>query len=202
MARKAHNRLELVGQKFGRLLVVSESTEWNRYKKSVWVCQCDCGNMLEVVGGKLTIGHTQSCGCLQKERSAEVGKKNRGRGRDTIVRQPIEATIHALYLVKRGNARRRGWEFTLTEEQFKLISEQACFYCGRLPSARNTQSGGYTYESDFISNGIDRVNTLQGYTIENSVPCCKHCNWEKGPIKPSMVKILYDRLVKSGDLNE
>ena len=28
-------------------------------------------------------------------------------------------------------------------------------------------------------NGIDRVDSSKGYTLENSVPCCKYCNIAK-----------------------
>lgn len=34
-------------------------------------------------------------------------------------------------------------------------------------------NGAYTY------NGIDRVDNNKGYTITNSVPCCKDCNFAK-----------------------
>jgi len=31
-----------------------------------------------------------------------------------------------------------------------------------------------------IYNGIDRVDPKRGYTSDNVVPCCRHCNWVKG----------------------
>lgn len=30
-----------------------------------------------------------------------------------------------------------------------------------------------------IYNGIDRIDNAKGYTIENSVTCCKRCNFAK-----------------------
>lgn len=30
-----------------------------------WVCQCDCGNMIEVSGHSLRQGNTKSCGCVR-----------------------------------------------------------------------------------------------------------------------------------------
>lgn len=32
-----------------------------------WLCECDCGNFVEVLGASLTSGHTKSCGCLSKK---------------------------------------------------------------------------------------------------------------------------------------
>ncbi len=53
------------GQRFGRLFVVE-------CKPRVCSCKCDCGNVLDVVTGNLTSENTQSCGCLQRERTSEV----------------------------------------------------------------------------------------------------------------------------------
>lgn len=56
----------LIGQRFGRLIVVKEVGR-NKYKKILWFCKCDCGNETIVLTGNLKSGSTQSCGCLQKE---------------------------------------------------------------------------------------------------------------------------------------
>ena len=71
--RKAHNLKSLVGQKFGNLIVL-ERVENNKHGKAMWLCQCDCGNRIKVVGCDLRNGHTSSCGCLQKRRATETNK--------------------------------------------------------------------------------------------------------------------------------
>ena len=58
--------LDLTKQKFGRLTVIKR-VENDKHGKSRWLCKCDCGNEIQVVGIDLKSGHTQSCGCLQKE---------------------------------------------------------------------------------------------------------------------------------------
>ena len=57
------NRLNLVGQKFGRLTVIADAG--NRRKQSLWECLCDCGNLVKVMAGYLKSNHTKSCGCLK-----------------------------------------------------------------------------------------------------------------------------------------
>ena len=52
----------LVGQRFGRL-VVMEQAESSPDGKRRWKCQCDCGNQTVVLGYSLTRGATVSCGC-------------------------------------------------------------------------------------------------------------------------------------------
>jgi hypothetical protein len=60
------NSIDLVGQKFGRLLVIRASKERDN-RQLCWVCQCDCGNKTIVRGKSLRNKETQSCGCLHKE---------------------------------------------------------------------------------------------------------------------------------------
>jgi hypothetical protein len=71
-------RLDLVGQKFGRLEVVSDVG--NKGKQSLWSCVCDCGNSKTVLGNSLRLGITRSCGCLQRENSRDR-KKTHGLSR-------------------------------------------------------------------------------------------------------------------------
>lgn len=57
-------RIDLMGQKFGRLTVIKrvESTFSRRVK---WLCRCDCGKEIIVKGKGLRSGHTKSCGCIR-----------------------------------------------------------------------------------------------------------------------------------------
>jgi hypothetical protein len=54
---------DLTGQRFGKLTVVCRNG--SRNGKSVWKCQCECGEIAPAVLGQyLRCGHTKSCGCL------------------------------------------------------------------------------------------------------------------------------------------
>ena len=68
--RKNKSKLQLIDQKFGRLLVKTEAG-WDKYGQSMWKCQCECGQYVIVRGSCLKSGNTQSCGCLRKERIRE-----------------------------------------------------------------------------------------------------------------------------------
>lgn len=50
---------------FGRLKVLSLGENVNGGYK--WNCICNCGQMVSVDGAKLRSGHTQSCGCYNRE---------------------------------------------------------------------------------------------------------------------------------------
>jgi hypothetical protein len=68
--------LDLIGQRFGRLVVKSKTNPgYGSRLQSEWICDCDCGGTINVPTGRLTIGKTSSCGCLQREsRSIHSGK--------------------------------------------------------------------------------------------------------------------------------
>ena len=60
--------VDLTGQKFGNLTVISRMEKTYR-RNYYWLCKCDCGNEVAVLGMHLKKGNTKSCGCLKhKER--------------------------------------------------------------------------------------------------------------------------------------
>lgn len=61
-------KLDLTGQRFGRLIALKEGPR-NKNNRTTWVCKCDCGKEKTILTTQLTRGTTQSCGCLQKERT-------------------------------------------------------------------------------------------------------------------------------------
>lgn len=70
----------MIGKKFGRLTVLEECKDRAKNGKIIYHCQCDCGNVTDVIGDNLRRGITKSCGCLVKEttakRSITHGKSN------------------------------------------------------------------------------------------------------------------------------
>lgn len=64
---------DLTGQRFSHLVVLNKTAKVdNRY--TVWHCQCDCGNVIDVNTKKLKRGTVISCGCIKKS-SACYGNK-------------------------------------------------------------------------------------------------------------------------------
>ncbi len=62
----------------------------------------------------------------------------------------------------RYKAKTRGLEFALSSDEFLLLTQSDCHYCG---------GPGY---------GVDRVDSDRGYLLDNCVPCCSLCNRLKG----------------------
>lgn len=63
--------MNLIGQKFGRLQVTSNSN-----RRGYVICKCDCGNTHEVKASSLTKSKnpTTSCGCYRREVVSVIGK--------------------------------------------------------------------------------------------------------------------------------
>lgn len=86
--------------------------------------------------------------------------------------------MSALNYVFKGykiNSKRRGIRWLLLKSQFLEIVGQKCFYCGTPPSnmVKITSNGQAEY------NGMDRVDSDDGYVDWNLVPCCFACNRAK-----------------------
>lgn len=59
-------KLNLLGYRFGRLLVIDEAENDGRWTQ--WLCQCDCGSKVVVKTQVLRNHNTQSCGCLFRDK--------------------------------------------------------------------------------------------------------------------------------------
>lgn len=66
--------IDLTGQKFNRLTVLERDIS-RKTGRTLWKCQCECGNICVVDAKHLRSGHTKSCGCLQKEKVSKIMKE-------------------------------------------------------------------------------------------------------------------------------
>jgi hypothetical protein len=110
-----------------------------------------------------------SCGTMKQR-----GLKNQPL-RPHCRKAPGEVAFYYLFNNYKSNARRRGYAFTLTLDQFRRIVTSPCSYCGSPPLTLCKRD----YDSVLYS-GIDRVDNSFGYIEGNSVACCKRCNLMKG----------------------
>lgn len=179
--------IDLTGFSFGRWTVI-ERVENDEYGKRLWLCRCDCGVEKIIHGTSLKNGDTKSCGCWNKE----------------LLRIKYgEASFNQLYRRYESGAKRRWFSFELTKNYFEKITKQNCFYCGAEPNQtiKNKFDNG-----DYVYNGIDRIDSLKGYTVDNVVPCCGRCNEAKMSESQldflSWVGRVYNHSVKGKNMSE
>lgn len=79
--KEFQHRVDLTGERFGRLTVVSRAETYvspnRKYRASQWNCLCDCGNKCTVNVHALRKGKTKSCGCLHEENLDGLWKKKK-----------------------------------------------------------------------------------------------------------------------------
>jgi len=68
--------VDVLGQRFGRYLVIAKSDKRTKAMKQMVLCKCDCGTEREVVVGNLRSGLTTSCGCWKDEKTSKRRKKH------------------------------------------------------------------------------------------------------------------------------
>ena len=159
---RTNKLIDEVGNRYARLTVIGRV--FNGKPGAYWLCRCDCGEGVVVIGTDLRRLHTKSCGCYQQE------QRELPEGR---------ASFNQLHYQYRRNAVVRDYRWSLTKEYFEELTKQNCYYCGALPAQkyRQVNSNGW-----YIYNGIDRVDNSEGYVPSNVVPCCIKCNKMKGKL--------------------
>jgi hypothetical protein len=93
----------------------------------------------------------------KKQKKAEYLRAYREKNRDRL-KESIQSDKNK-YAQYSFSANKRGYDFSLSQEEFEKIFHSDCDYCGK-PDCR----------------GIDRVDNNKGYSTENSTPCCEKCN--------------------------
>ena len=154
------------GDMFGRLTVLEIHTMPYGKTRPTWTrasatCSCSCGGSKTVRIEALQRGVTHSCGCINKEQMAALGK--------SFLKGDVPGQWNA-FTQYQWNAQHRNHEFNLTLEEFTRLITETCYYCGAPP---------YRVYQGFRCNGLDRVDNARGYTLDNAVAACKTCNLAK-----------------------
>lgn len=66
---------DIKGQRFGRLIAL-EHVGFSSNRVALWKCRCDCGNIVIVREGNLHSGKSQSCRCLNIDRTKETNLRH------------------------------------------------------------------------------------------------------------------------------
>lgn len=154
-------RVDLKNKRFGKLVALESTRKRKDSGCIVWRCVCDCGGEKLVPTSLLLKRKTKSCGCVNRNALPEG-----------------EAAFNTLYSNYKRNAKEKNREFELTEEQFRKLTSSNCTYCGVKPEQ-------IIRPSDYLYNGVDRIDNNEGYILENCVPCCKFCNIVKNRFNKS-----------------
>lgn len=181
-----------IGKTIGNLHI-QDYTEIKNGRRS-YILQCTCGKQVRgtndsVKRAEVTLKQQGVSGCMNCIRKARALNKcaNDGSYRDIFVRY------------KKG-AKTRKLDWGLTYEQAVSLFKGSCVYCGEEP--KHTYSRSKYYKVPY--NGIDRIDTTQGYFYDNCASSCRACNVSKHEMSVkdflNHVKKIYDfqRLSREG----
>lgn len=101
-------------------------------------------------------------------------------------KSPGQVTFNFVLNRYKTGAKRRNYEFNLTNEEFSSVISMNCHYCNAEPrnysvyEVKDQWVSQKARERSYIKyNGIDRIDSKLGYINSNIVPCCYKCNIAK-----------------------
>ena len=163
-------KLDLTGQRFGRLLVLKPGKVENGMTYSI--CQCDCGETIEVLNKQLKNGHVQSCGCLKRDNASRLGKRTE---KNNICFAQKIAKIKNITHNESNSRLYKIWQIMIqrcenqNNDHWKYYGNKGILVCQDWHIYENFKkwaiNNGY---SDTLT--IDRINSMEGYCPEN-------CRW-------------------------
>ena len=111
-----------------------------------------------------------------------------------------ESAIMNVYVKYKSSAKTAKRIFALSFNEFRSLISKRCYYCNSEPT-NNSRSNGLT--SIIVKyNGLDRVDSSKGYTLDNIVPCCGDCNTMKLDMTTdeffNKIKIIYNNFFGGG----
>lgn len=149
-------RKEMIGQKFGKLTVLSEAAPGYRGNGSPlrrFVCRCECGSEREYTGQNLNSGQSTACGCTRPKH----GHRRGNMGRSTPTYGTWRAMLHRCLNPKHS-----------AYERYGGAGVTVC------PQWSDSQSGFETFLRDMGERPegatLDRIKNHLGYEPDN-------CRW-------------------------
>lgn len=152
---------DMVGQRFGRLVVQSRNPRSTAAGGTRWDCLCDCGQSKTLPLNRLRNGNTRSCGCLLRDSASEMGRSRKGkRGWNWKGVGDISRSFWGR--IKSG-ATRRGLAVEVTHEDiWQLFQEQK----GRC-ALTNIAIGFPKVGGRVATASLDRIDSTKGYVEGN-----------------------------------
>jgi hypothetical protein len=171
---------DLCGKKYGKLQVVKKLENTSKNNRIIYVCKCDCGNIVEVESNRLVTNHTTSCGCLGSSNNLKIEKILKDKNED----------YQREYLINIDNHNLR-FDFYLP--QYNLVIEydgeqhySPINFCGNAEKAKLNYERTKKY--DQLKNDYCKINNINLLRIPY---------WEKENIETIIIEHL-QRLSEKG----
>lgn len=142
---------DYVGRKFGRWTVLKRApdrvSKTGKSRSTMWLCRCDCGTEKVVSTRALKTGMSQSCGCLQKERTSKA-----------FTRDLLGQRFGYLTVVARNGSTHQG--------DSSKRSHAAVWHCVCDCGNEIDVPGWLLLNGDYSSCGCRKVSKYEAYTAQ------------------------------------
>lgn len=146
--RCREKRIDLTGQRFGKLMALYPIYSGDRNIHTKWHCKCDCGNECEIDFSNLKKGLTQSCGCTQSK------------AEENIIKLLTKNNIDFNYQYRFDNLKTKEFDFYVNNQYIIEYDGQQHF--------KYTGSGWDTKEHFSRTRQADLIKNK--YCFDNNIP--------------------------------
>jgi hypothetical protein len=195
---------KFIGTQVGKVKIIAFDRAEEKKDRFIYYYkyECICGNIETAPKHSLLSSirrnkNTYCCSKCRKDKLSDWAKKACVRYTDHV-----EAKCSILFSNYRSKSKMKNWNFKLTFDEFKTLVTSNCYYCNlepnkcRIDNAKSRQGISRIY-----FNGVDRINSSEGYIISNVVPCCEDCNKAKRNLEYNqfldLIKRIYEYRIKN-----
>lgn len=150
-------RIDITGIRYGRLVPLYR-VENDKYGRSAWMCQCDCGNRKVISANDMRSGKIRSCGCLERQNRSIFGTRSKRTHKMKGTR---------IYRIWQGAKNR---VFNKNDEHWPDYGGRGITMCEEWANSFECfrdWAFSHGYAEDLT---IDRIDVNKGYYLEN-------CRW-------------------------
>ena len=161
------NMINEIGNKYGKLTVVDRAPN-NKHRCAMFICNCECGNVVVVRGTSLRNGKTKSCGCLQKELA-----------RNTIQKYNCSEAYIPPTNYKHGMAHSRLYNIwnKMIQRCTNQNADNYCYYGGRGILVCDEWKNDFSAFKEWaLTNGYDDSLSIDRKNPEGNY-CPENCKW-------------------------